>query len=148
MAFCNVCGAPLDDGAKFCTKCGHAVNASRQQDIYESVGQNSANIGFNGTKKSFVNKEDLTTSRILFTWALFFVTLSVIINVILKLNPAWYESNTFKRILFVLYTLLNASYLIIPLAIKKSSLKIISFVLLGAFALYYAYQNFTHLLLS
>ena len=35
MAFCSKCGAQVNDGAKFCPKCGQPTNASSQQQVYQ-----------------------------------------------------------------------------------------------------------------
>lgn len=53
MAFCGNCGTQLNDGAKFCPKCGKAVGGdasilqqqeSKSQQIYEDQGETGLNI--------------------------------------------------------------------------------------------------------
>ena len=35
MAFCSKCGTQINDGAKFCPKCGQPTNAASQQQVYQ-----------------------------------------------------------------------------------------------------------------
>ena len=35
MAFCGNCGTQLNEGAKFCPKCGQSTNAASQQQVYQ-----------------------------------------------------------------------------------------------------------------
>lgn len=37
MAFCGNCGTQLNEGAKFCPKCGKAIDVAPQQQVYQQM---------------------------------------------------------------------------------------------------------------
>lgn len=39
MAFCKNCGTQVNDGTKFCPKCGQAVDGEAQQQVYQQPAQ-------------------------------------------------------------------------------------------------------------
>lgn len=42
MAFCSKCGTQINDGAKFCPKCGQPTNAASQQQVSQPQQQYAA----------------------------------------------------------------------------------------------------------
>lgn len=101
MAFCSNCGEKLNDGAKFCPKCGKGIGdqmivyvQSPQQDIYvhERKSKDLAMTlcffgGWLGVHQFYLRKYLSGSLYLLFFWTGFPLFLSVIDFIVLLITP-------------------------------------------------------------
>ena len=101
MAFCSNCGTKLNDGTKFCPKCGKGVDSqtivyvqSPQQDIYvhERKSKGLAMtlcffLGWLGAHQFYLRHYFSGSLYLLFFWTGIPILLSVIDFVVLLLTP-------------------------------------------------------------
>jgi len=134
--YCKNCGQPVADNAKFCANCG-AEQVMEQPVTSQPVVSQPVYSQPTGYQPAPANGNNLLggdlNSTILFVFAIIFFVTHVIMELIAFYNP-------YDTIWIVVYWLMviisNLSLLLIPLAIKKTPLKIISFVLIGLVVLY------------
>ncbi|MBR3766270.1 MAG: zinc ribbon domain-containing protein [Muribaculaceae bacterium] len=117
---CKRCKREIADGAMFCTQCG-----ANQYEVQKT--------------------EDNSISYVLL---LIFVVLDVVLgftNVLIhELVPEWWDS-VWRYISRTLYIISNLSLILIPLAIKKQSFKIIGLILMIPWILYLLYINISNM---
>ena len=115
---CLRCNTPNEEGAKFCKNCGMDLTYTPFQE-----NQNS-------------NPSD--------TFLIIFISIGFLSAIaqfaIEKLVDNWYESPT-KYYRSALWILQNLSFILIPLAIKNKSIKIIGLIITLIMVIYWVYSN-------
>lgn len=116
---CLRCNTPNEEGAKFCKNCGMDMNYTPSNE----------------------NTDSKSSDNLLFIYlCLFFVIRFVAQTAIEILVDNWYESPT-KYIRSSLWILSNLSLILIPLAIKNKSLKIVGLIITSIMIIYWIYGN-------
>lgn len=116
---CLRCNTKNEDGAKFCKNCGMNMNYTPSNEHTESK----------------------SSDNLLFIYlCLFFVIGFVAQTAIEKSVDNWYESPT-KYIRSSLWILTNLSLILIPLAIKNKTLKIVGLIITSIMIIYWIYGN-------
>jgi TM2 domain-containing membrane protein YozV len=100
MAFCSNCGTKLNDGAKYCPKCGIATDShivyaqSPQQDIYVHARKSKGLamtlcffLGWMGAHEFYLRKYLSGSLYLLFSWTFIPLLLSVIDFIIFLFTP-------------------------------------------------------------
>lgn len=118
---CKRCKREIADGAIFCTQCG--------ANQYENSK----------------TEDKSSSSEILLIFIVLEVVFGVFNQLIYGLVDNWWDSS-WRYLCFIMYIILNLSLLLIPLAIKKQSLRIVGFVLIIPWVLYLLYNNISNLL--
>lgn len=115
---CLRCNTPNEEGAKFCKNCGMDM--------------------------TYTPSNESTNSKSSDTFLIIFISIAFISAIaqfaIQKLVDNWYESPT-KYIQASLWLLQNLSFLLIPLAIKNKTLKIVGFIITAIMVIYWVYTN-------
>lgn len=118
---CKRCKREIADGAIFCTQCG----ANQYEDP---------------------KTEDKSSSSVLlFIFIVLEVVLGVFGQLIYFLVDNWWDSS-WRYLSCTMSIIFALSLLLIPLAIKKQSLKIVGFVLMIPWVLYLLYNNISNVL--
>ena len=115
---CLRCNTPNEEGAKFCKNCGMDMTYTPSN---ESTNYKSSD-----------------------TFLIIFISIAFISAIaqfaIQKLVDNWYESPT-KYIQASLWLLQNLSFILIPLAIRNKTLKIVGFIITAIMVIYWVYTN-------
>ena len=115
---CLRCNKPNEEGAKFCKNCGMDM--------------------------TYTPSNEGTNSKSSDTFLIIFISVSFISAIaqfaIQKLVDNWYESPT-KYIQASLWLLQNLSFILIPLAIRNKTLKIVGFIITAIMVIYWVYTN-------
>lgn len=115
---CLRCNTPNEEGAKFCKNCGMDLTYTPSQE-----NQNSKSSD---------------------TFLIIFISIAFVSAIaqfaIEKLVENWYESPT-KYYRSALWILQNLSFILIPLAIKNKSIKIIGLIITLIMVVYWVYSN-------
>ncbi|MFI5405468.1 MAG: zinc ribbon domain-containing protein [Nitrososphaerales archaeon] len=114
---CLRCNTPNEEGAKFCKNCGMDLHT---------------------TLEAKANTKTSDTLLIVFV-SIVFVT-AVAQFAMQKLVDNWYESPT-KYIQGALWILQNLCFILIPLAIRNKSLKIVGLIITLIMVVYWVYSN-------
>lgn len=117
---CKRCNTQNEAGAKFCKNCGMELN--------------------------FIHSNKDKHSKISDTLLTIFIFITFVFTVanftIQKLVDDWYEVPT-KYFQGTLWILGNLIYILVPIAIKNQTIKIIGIILTAIMVLYWSYGNFT-----
>ena len=115
---CLRCNTENEEGAKFCKNCGMDM--------------------------TYTPSNEGTNSKSSDTFLIIFISVSFISAIaqfaIQKLVDNWYESPT-KYIQASLWLLQNLSFILIPLAIRNKTLKIVGFIITAIMVIYWVYTN-------
>ncbi|MBL7830710.1 MAG: zinc ribbon domain-containing protein [Saprospiraceae bacterium] len=115
---CLRCNTPNEEGAKFCKNCGMDM--------------------------TYTPSNESTNSKSSDTFLIIFISVAFISAIaqfaIQKLVDNWYESPT-KYIQASLWLLQNLSFILIPLAIRNKTLKIVGFIITAIMVIYWVYTN-------
>lgn len=115
---CLRCNTPNEEGAKFCKNCGMDM--------------------------TYTPSNESTNSKSSDTFLIIFISIAFISAIaqfaIQKLVDNWYESPT-KYIQASLWLFQNLSFILIPLAIKNKTLKIVGFIITAIMVIYWVYTN-------
>lgn len=115
---CLRCNTPNEENAKFCKNCGMDM--------------------------TYTPSNESTNSKSSDTFLIIFISIAFISAIaqfaIQKLVDNWYESPT-KYIQASLWLLQNLSFILIPLAIRNKTLKIVGFIITAIMVIYWVYTN-------
>jgi glucan phosphoethanolaminetransferase (alkaline phosphatase superfamily) len=115
---CLGCNTPNEEGAKFCKNCGIDLTHTPSNE----------------------NKNSKSSDILLITYLCMTFFILVFTFALEKLVDDWYEGPA-KYIRGSLWVLSNLSMILIPLAIKNKSLKVIGLILTIVIAFYYTYST-------
>lgn len=136
---CPKCKKSLPDGSKFCGYCGSRISAKKCPKCNNEIPEGTeycihcgAHINSISEKSGF-NSVNKKSSYILFAWVLSFVALCFIsgIGTFIFQHHYLYDVIGVRILQFVLWLLPNFTFLLIPFAISKKSLKIVSIILVS-----------------
>ena len=156
--YCKNCNQQIPDGVKFCEYCG------ANQEVYVADNQNTMVAGNQGmyapgnqgmyapnnqgmyavnNVNTGANGNDLS-SILLLVFVVLFVLIRFMGILMEELVPNWYDSGwrIFDGIMGII---LNLSFFLIPLSIKKTPLKVIAFIVLTPIILYSLYRNIMYI---
>jgi hypothetical protein len=119
---CLRCNTPNEDGAKFCKNCGMDLHT---------------------TFDTKVNTKTSDTLLIVFVCITFLI--AIVQFAIQKLVDNWYEKPT-KHYTSALWILSNLCFILIPLAIRNKSLKIIGLIISLIMVVYWVYSNVDYMI--
>ena len=126
--YCKNCNREIPDNAKFCSFCGADQEQLRQQE--QMMAQQAAQR----TDFSNDNNSNLS-STLLLAYIIITVMISVITTIITKNVNNWY-GNGWYIFCHLLWIISSLSLILVPLAIKNKTFKIIALVLSVPFILY------------
>ncbi len=115
---CLRCNTENEEGVKFCKNCGMDM--------------------------TFTPSKENTNSKLSDTFLIVFISIAVVCAIaqfaIQKLVDNWYESPT-KYFQGSLWLLQNLSFILIPIAIRNKTLKIIGIIITAIMVIYWVYSN-------
>ena len=119
---CLRCNTPNEDGVKFCKNCGMDLHTT------------------------FDNKANTKTSDTLLIVFVCIAFLTAVVQfAIQKLVDNWYDKPT-KYYASALWILQNLCFILIPLAIRNKSLKIIGLIITLIMVIYWVYSNVDYMI--
>lgn len=118
---CKRCKREIADGAMFCTQCG--ANQYEEQKI----------------------EDNSSSSVLLLIYIIFNVVIGAFAHIVSNFVDNWWDS-LWRIVCGCLWLVANISMILIPLAIKKQSFKIIGLVLFIPWILYLLYNNITNMI--
>lgn len=120
---CLRCNTSNEVGAKFCKNCGMSIN--------------------------YIPSNENTNSKLSDVLLIIFFSIAFISTIaqfaVQKLVTDWYDSPA-KYIQSSFWILQNLSFILIPIAIKNKTSKVIGFVITGILVIYWVYQNIDYML--
>lgn len=140
--YCKNCHREIIDGATFCTYCGthqNEVIQQEQQPVQQEWTQTTQQ-GQPNTTGGF----DLS-STLLLAYIIISIMTSLIATIITKNVYGWYDGGWYI-ICQILWIISNLSLILVPLAIKNKTLKIIALVLSVPFILYWVIYHLTEII--
>ena len=120
---CPNCNTEIENGAKFCTHCGISLLTPKEE-------------------------KDSKYSGVLLTFILVVFMLSLFRFVFQLIESDWYSSLAWRILLGIVDIIQTLAWLLIPFAIKKTSIKGISFVLIGILECWWLYNTIHWLIVT
>jgi hypothetical protein len=117
---CRRCKREIANGAMFCTQCG-----ANQYEEPKTEGNSNSSV-------------------LLLIFIISEVVTGAFVQIVYKFVDNWWDS-PWKIVCSCLWVVCNSLMILIPLAIKKQSLKIIGLVLFIPWILYLIYMNITNM---